>query len=471
MWDLTLQPAARACRRSLQPDLRSALASCSSSPSSGSSVDGGVETYMPERHQDPVLRRLGPGPRPAEGEGEHRLPREARGDRGQGRLRAERHPAVGPTGHRARPSWPRPWPARPASRYVFVDPGAFIQMFMGVGIMKVQAAVQQAAQAGPEARRRDRLLRRGRHASATGASVSGGFGKDDARRRPREALFTGTATAATTSRPALSRSCTTSPWPPSRRSTSDVPAPAAQRSIIAGMGMGGGGGMGTLQAILTEMSGLKKPRGFFNRRRARLPVHPAEGSRRSTASSRSWPRTCPTSLDAALLRPGPHRPHVPRRTTRTRRPAHDVRGLPRQGPHTLTDAEQMESLAADVAVRVRRHDQGHRERVADRGHPPRPRHHHVARRASRPSIFKMHGMPDGWTLPDLEQSRDRRSTRRATPSARTGCSRRDVIDIATIEKRGPVGGFVQLDPASRSASEWRTDWEIDVVVRAGLAGR
>ena len=32
----------------------------------------------------------------------------------------------------------------------------------------------------------------------------------------------------------------------------------------AGMG-GGGGGMGTLQALLTELSGLKKPRGFFNR--------------------------------------------------------------------------------------------------------------------------------------------------------------------------------------------------------------
>ena len=29
--------------------------------------------------------------------------------------------------------------------------------------------------------------------------------------------------------------------------------------------MMGGGGMGTLQALLTELSGLKKPRGFVNR--------------------------------------------------------------------------------------------------------------------------------------------------------------------------------------------------------------
>ena len=35
--------------------------------------------------------------------------------------------------------------------------------------------------------------------------------------------------------------------------------------IMMAAGMGGGG-MGTLQALLTEMSGLKKPRGFFSRR-------------------------------------------------------------------------------------------------------------------------------------------------------------------------------------------------------------
>ena len=34
--------------------------------------------------------------------------------------------------------------------------------------------------------------------------------------------------------------------------------------------MGGGGGMGTLQALLSEMSGLKKPRGFINRHVRRL---------------------------------------------------------------------------------------------------------------------------------------------------------------------------------------------------------
>ena len=48
--------------------------------------------------------------------------------------------------------------------YVFVDPGAFINMFMGVGILKVKAPVPQAAQARAALRRRDRVLRRGRRA-------------------------------------------------------------------------------------------------------------------------------------------------------------------------------------------------------------------------------------------------------------------------------------------------------------------
>ena len=48
--------------------------------------------------------------------------------------------------------------------FVFVEPGAFTNMFMGVGVLKVKVAVQQAAQAVAEVRRRDRVLRRGRRA-------------------------------------------------------------------------------------------------------------------------------------------------------------------------------------------------------------------------------------------------------------------------------------------------------------------
>ena len=45
--------------------------------------------------------------------------------------------------------------------FVFIEPGAFTNMFMGVGILKVKLALPQAAQARVEVRRRHRVLRRG----------------------------------------------------------------------------------------------------------------------------------------------------------------------------------------------------------------------------------------------------------------------------------------------------------------------
>ena len=50
---------------------------------------------LPGRHQDPVLRRLGPGPRTGAGQGKHHLPGEPRAGRGKGRLRTRGPAAVG----------------------------------------------------------------------------------------------------------------------------------------------------------------------------------------------------------------------------------------------------------------------------------------------------------------------------------------------------------------------------------------
>ncbi len=68
-------------------------------------------------------------------------------------------------------------------------------------------------------------------------------------------------------------------------------------------GMGGGGGMGTLQALLTELSGLKKPRGFVNRvvRRA-LGLQPKSPPKYRILVMMAT--NMPQALDEALLRPG-----------------------------------------------------------------------------------------------------------------------------------------------------------------------
>ena len=69
------------------------------------------------------------------------------------------------------------------------------------------------------------------------------------------------------------------------------------------MGMNGGGGMGTLQALLTELSGLKKPRGFINRvvrRTLGMRPKPPPKYRMLVMMASNMPE----SLDEALLRPG-----------------------------------------------------------------------------------------------------------------------------------------------------------------------
>ena len=67
--------------------------------------------------------------------------------------------------------------------------------------------------------------------------------------------------------------------------------------------MGGGGGMGTLQALLTEMSGLKKPRGFVNRHvRRLLGMRPKPPPKYRILIMMAT--NLPEALDEALLRPG-----------------------------------------------------------------------------------------------------------------------------------------------------------------------
>ena len=71
---------------------------------------------LPRRHQDPVLRRVGPGPGARAGQRERDVPRGSREDREQGRPRAVAASCCGGRPAPARRSWPRRSPARPASR-------------------------------------------------------------------------------------------------------------------------------------------------------------------------------------------------------------------------------------------------------------------------------------------------------------------------------------------------------------------
>ena len=105
----------------------------------------------------------------------------------------------------------------------------------------------------------------------------------------------------------------------------------------------GGGGMGTLQALLTELSGLKKPRGFINRvvRRA-LGMRPKPPPHYRILVMMAT--NMPTALDEALLRPGRidriYRVGYPSKAGRVR----TYEGYLAKVSHELT-AEQIDKLA------------------------------------------------------------------------------------------------------------------------------
>ena len=139
------------------------------------------------RDQDPLRRRLGPGPGAAPGQRDRRLPRATGRDRGEGRPRPQRHPAVGAARHRqdadGRGRRRRDRQAVHVRRPLRLHPDLH-----GRRPDEGEVDVPQGPQAGPAPRRRRRVLRRGRRPRQPGR---------DQRQRGAGAGRGGSGTAAT----------------------------------------------------------------------------------------------------------------------------------------------------------------------------------------------------------------------------------------------------------------------------------
>jgi ATP-dependent Zn protease len=346
--------------------------------------------------------------------------------------------------------------------YVFVDPGAFTNMFMGVGILKVKG-----------------LFRRLRKLALRYGGVIVFFDEADSLGSRGTAIDGGQGFA---------RGMTPGPWAAAgcngfsylsadvqwellrerhRAAAADPPTGRRYKVIMGNMGMGGGAGMGTLQALLTELSGLKKPRGFVNRfvRRA-LGMRPKPPPKYRILVMMA--SNMPEALDPALLRPGRidriYKVGYPSKAGRVR----TYQGYFDKVRHELTP-DDLEKLAVitPYATGATIKDMVNEALV-------------TAIRDGREviawgDVMKAKQLKDLGPPQDVEYiERERHAVAvheacHAVISFRT--QRHKIIDIATIEKGSDYLGMVAPIPPEDLFMSWRTDKESDILTSlASLAG-
>lgn len=335
--------------------------------------------------------------------------------------------------------------------FVFVDPGAFTNMFFGVGVLKVKSLFRKLRKLAlryggvvvffDEA---DSLGNRGMSSSGggqqrlDGQNVPGIFG--------------------------------TSCHGGSYLSPSTASLLLRESFVVggaAGGGMGGGGGMGTLQALLTELSGLKKPRGFFNRiLRRTLGMRPKNPPKYRILVVMAT--NMPEALDEALLRPGRidrmYRVGYPSKAGRVR----TYEGYLAKVSHSLS-AEEIDKLATitPYATGATIKDTINEALI-------------TAIRNGRTSItwpdvvkakqLKELGPPED--VEYIERERHAVAVHEACHAVMAHRVRQHMaIDLATIEKGSDYLGMVASIPPDDQFTRWRTEYESDILVSlASLAG-
>lgn len=346
--------------------------------------------------------------------------------------------------------------------YVFVDPGAFTNMFMGVGILKVKGLFRKL---------RKLALRYGGvivffdeadSLGSRGGAVAGATDVNAVRQAPGGRPPAAWDAAGCHGFSHLSEA--------SRELLARTSLPDGSNGLVMPGGMNGGGnggGMGTLQALLTELSGLKKPRGFINRvlRRA-LGMRPKPPPKYRILVMMATNQ--PDTLDPALLRPGRidriYRVGYPSKAGRVR----TYQGYFDKTTHELTD-EQIDKLATITpyatgatikdlvnealinAIREERDTISWKDVV-------RAKH--------------LKDLGPGEDVEYIERERHAVAVHEACHAVLAWATRRHLdIDIATIEKGSGYLGMVASIPPEEQFTRWRSEYESDILVSlASLAG-
>jgi len=334
--------------------------------------------------------------------------------------------------------------------YVFVDPGAFINMFMGVGILKVKGLFRKL---------RKMSLRHGGvvvffdeadSLGSRGTLAQGGFDQ------PAGVAMRDACNGAAYFSPAGGELIRDSLAPPT--GAQPERGRLIERIIMGGMG-GGGGGMGTLQALLTEVSGLTKPRGLGNRVRKMLGMRPKLPPKYRIFIMMA--SNMPQALDPALLRPG----RIDR-IYKVGYPAKDGRLATIVGYLDKIDHELSEDQIEELAVKTPYYSGAKIKDLVNEAliHAMRQDRSVVTWddvwHAKR---LKEMGPSEGFEYVEREEFGI--AIHEAGHAVAAHLLRASMaIDIATIERRGETGGFVSSIPMEDRFTSWRSELEVDVKV-------
>ena len=345
--------------------------------------------------------------------------------------------------------------------YVFVDPGAFINMFMGVGILKVKSLFRKlrklALRYGGVIVFFDEADALGNRGSLGQTAPGGARGCGLSRSLPRAA--TGSPTCRRT--PAR---CS-----PARRWRRRVTAPRSRPAQPLRHGWRDERrrwGMGTPQALLTELSGLKKPRGILNRWAVR-PGHAAEAAAQVPDSRHDGDEHARGAGRGAAAA-GPHRPDLPRRLPEQGRADPHLPGLPGQGAargqrrrarqarhdHPVRHGATIKDLVNEALITAIRDG---REVITWRD-------------LMKAKQLKDLGLPED--VEYIERERHAVAVHEACHAVVAYRTRQHMeIDLATIEKGSDYLGMVASIPPEDQFTWWRSEYEADILVSlASLAG-
>jgi len=349
--------------------------------------------------------------------------------------------------------------------YVFVDPGAFINMFFGVGILKVKSLFRKlrklALRYGGVIVFFDEADSLGNRGAIGQVGPGGGPG------RAAPAAFQAAGCHGFTYLSSDTRQMLVRAAMQSGASVVEEERPRRWRQFMPGSAMGGGGGMGTLQALLTELSGLKKPRGLINRyvRRA-LGMKPKPPPKYRILVMMAT--NMPEALDEALLRPGRidriYKVGYPSKAGRVR----TYEGYFNKVQHELTP-DNLDKLAiiTPYATGATIKDLVNESLI-------------TAIRDGRDVItwkdvlkakqLKELGPPED--VEYIERERHAVAVHEACHAITAYRTRQHMeIDVATIEKGSDYLGMVASIPPEDQFTRWRSEYESDILVSlASLAG-